>query len=241
MLVSVINIHIERKGQGLLQAHGTAAVVDDPHAAHDRVGIAENGIGQQEADMEDRILHGDLQGHGIIGMAECRRKSFQPVLALVDAVGDIVGLQDCVAALCADRHSAVSVVARQLPGKLMMHAGQHLAALAAIGGNNVGILLVAQHVAQVGIADSPAEIDMLQELLVIHDRHDIADMFRIDLKNSFLFKKLNVHLFLLCRSAGALRRPYKSAENRAENVPFSVRKLSSYEIILMEKRGFFNA
>ena len=33
----------------------------------------------------------------------------------------------------------------------------------------------------------------------------------------------------------------KSAENRAENVPFSVRKLSSYENILMEKRGFFNA
>lgn len=162
--------------------------------------------------MEDRILHGDLQGHGIIGMAECRRKSFQPVLALVDAVGDIVGLQDCVAALCADRHSAVSVVARQLPGKLMMHAGQHLAALAAIGGNSVGILLVAQHVAQVGIADSPAEIDMLQELLVIHDRHDIADMFRIDLKNSFLFKKLNVHLFLLCRSAYALRRPRRNPE-----------------------------
>ena len=114
-------VHIQGQRHHFFQAHGRPAVIDDTYAPHDGIHIREDRVGQHKADMEDRILHGDLKGHGVIRMAEGRRQPRQPVLPAVDTMRDIVSLHRSMAVCVPDRRSTVPVVPGQLAGKLVAH------------------------------------------------------------------------------------------------------------------------
>ena len=186
LLVSVCAVHIQRQRQRLFKTDRLCPVVDDAHTAHDSVRICKDRIGQKEADVQDRVLHGDLERHRILFVAEGGRKSLQALLALENTMGNIVGLDSGVSSLCTNGHGSVAMIAVQLTGKFMLHTCQNLAALTIIGGRKERVLHIPQHIAQIGIPHAPSEIHMFKELFIIHDCRHIAGVLCINLKNSFL-------------------------------------------------------
>ena len=196
-LVSVRTAHVRAERQGFFHPDRLPAVIDDPHASHDGIRILENGIGEQETDVDHRVLQGDLQGHGPLLRTERRRQPRKAFFSAIDTVGDIIGLQSGVAGLRADRHCALAVVPGQFAGKLVLHDQEDLPPVPRILRSQKGGFLVAQQIAQVAVPEPPAEIDMLQKLLVVHHGHHIADMVCIDLKDPVFLEIADVHLFFL--------------------------------------------
>ncbi len=203
-------IHIQTCGIDLGQVNILHALIDHPDTPCDHIHVLKHTVLQDHLKSRHPVLAQDFQHTAFPFLPEGCRKFSQNILfqtassiknlskrglSPLDLVGDIGKGDRRIPSHGSDADAALPAVPDSMGCVFHGKAVKKRNPVPVVHGGHKGIFLRAQKIARPVVCELLPVIDVREEILLIHNSHNITGVRSIQLKKPLLFIKNNRHIF----------------------------------------------